>query len=67
MQTKILDATCTFGPLTMVPHTVGPDDEKRNEGMKSSLKERKRERKTDHMHKKTLAQSLKCGPREPWF
>jgi hypothetical protein len=40
----------------MVPHTVGPDDEKRNEGMKSSLKERK----TEHMHTKTLAQSVKC-------
>jgi hypothetical protein len=30
----------------MVPHTVGPDDEKRNEGMKSSLKERKKERQS---------------------
>ncbi len=31
------------------------------------LTQRKKERKTEHMHKKTLAQSLKCGPREPWF
>jgi hypothetical protein len=27
----------------MVPQTVGPDDEKRNEGMKSSLTERKKD------------------------